>query len=60
MYEDHKAGSLLKTIHKVNAKKLQESDILVGHRFHTAGYFFDNLYTQHGTIPVDLKCRCVV
>ena len=31
------AGSLLKTIRKVNAKKLQESDILVGHRFHTAG-----------------------
>eukprot|EP00731_Ephydatia_muelleri_P038164 Em0669g3a len=34
-----------KTIRKVNAKKLQESDILVGHRFHTAGaepYFFDN------------------
>ena len=66
MYEDHKAGSLLKTIHKVNAKKLQESDILVGHRFHTAGakpYFFDNSYThtkQHGTIPVDLNGRCVV
>ncbi|KAL5503621.1 hypothetical protein EMCRGX_G010597 [Ephydatia muelleri] len=39
------AGSLLKTIRKVYAKKLQESDILVGHRFHTAGaepYFFDN------------------
>ncbi|KAL5502083.1 hypothetical protein EMCRGX_G008801 [Ephydatia muelleri] len=39
------AGSLLKTIRKVNAKKLQESDILVGHRFHTAGaepYFLDN------------------
>ena len=39
------AGSLLQTIRKVNAKKLQESDILVGHRFHTAGaepYFFDN------------------
>ena len=39
------AGSLLKAIRKVNAKKLQESDILVGHRFHTAGaepYFFDN------------------
>ena len=50
------AGSLLKTIRKVNAKKLQESDILVGHRFHTAGaepYFFDNSYThtkQHGAI----------
>eukprot|EP00731_Ephydatia_muelleri_P006128 Em0003g376a len=60
------AGLLLKTIRKVNAKKLQESDILVGHRFHTAGaehYFFDNLYThtkQHGAIPVDLNGRCVV
>ena len=60
------AGSLLKTIPKVNAKKLQESDILVGHRFHTAGaepYFFDNSYThrkQHGAIPVDLNGRCVV
>ena len=60
------AGSLLKTIRKVNAKKLQESDILVGHRFHTAGaepYFFDNSYThtkQHEAIPVDLNGRCVV
>ena len=39
------AGSLLKAIRMVNAKKLQESDILVGHRFHTAGaepYFLDN------------------
>ncbi|KAL5500213.1 hypothetical protein EMCRGX_G011733 [Ephydatia muelleri] len=60
------AGSLLKTIRKVNAKKLQESDILVGHRFHAAGaepYFFDNSYThkkQHGAIPVDLTGRCVV
>ncbi|KAL5515857.1 hypothetical protein EMCRGX_G001092 [Ephydatia muelleri] len=60
------AGSLLNTIRKVNAKKLQESDILVGHRFHTAGaepYFFDNSYThtkQHGAIPVDLNGRCVM
>ena len=60
------AGSLLNTIRKVNAKKLQESDILVGHRFHTAGaepYFFGNLYThtkQHGAIPVDLNGRCVM
>ncbi|KAL5506285.1 hypothetical protein EMCRGX_G007898 [Ephydatia muelleri] len=60
------AGSLLKTLRKVNAKKLQESDILVRHRFHTAGaepYFFDNSYThtkQHGAIPVDLNGRCVV
>ncbi|KAL5484106.1 hypothetical protein EMCRGX_G020554 [Ephydatia muelleri] len=60
------ARSLLKAIRKVNAKKLQESDILVGHRFHTAGaepYFFDNSYThtkQHGAISVDLNGRCVV
>ena len=60
------AGSLLKAIRKVNAKKLQESDILVGHRFHTAGaepYFFDNSYThtkQHGAISVHLNGRCVV
>ena len=45
---------------------MQESDILVGHRFHTAGaepYFFDNSYThtkQHGAIPVDLNGRCVM
>eukprot|EP00731_Ephydatia_muelleri_P002460 Em0001g2460a len=45
------AGSLLKAIRKVNAKKLQESDILVGHRFHTAGaepYFFDNSKSVEG------------
>ena len=54
MYEDHRhAGSLLKTIRKVNAKKLQESDILVGHRFHTAGaesYFFDNSKRSRRTV----------
>ena len=32
-----KAGSLLKTIWEVNALKLEENDILVGHGHHTAG-----------------------
>ena len=61
-----KAGSLLKTIREVNALKLEENDILVGHGYHTAGsepYFFINSYTytkQLGAIPVDLNGRCVV
>ena len=32
-----KAGSLLKTIREINTMKLGENDILVGHRYHTAG-----------------------
>ena len=32
-----KAGSLLKTIREVNALKVEENDILVGHGYHTAG-----------------------
>ena len=32
-----KAGSLLNTIQEVNALKLEENDILVGHGYHTAG-----------------------
>eukprot|EP00731_Ephydatia_muelleri_P008882 Em0004g1220a len=32
-----KAGSLLKSIREVNALKLEENDILVGHGYHTAG-----------------------
>ena len=32
-----KAGSLLNTIQKVNALKLEENDILVRHGYHTAG-----------------------
>ena len=58
-----KAGSLLKTIREVNALKLEENDILVGHGYHTAGsepYFFINSYTytkRLEAIPVD---RCVV
>ena len=32
-----KAGSLLKTIWEVNALKLEENDILVGHGYHIAG-----------------------
>ena len=61
-----KAGSLLKTIREVNALKLEENDILVGHGYHTAGsepYFFINSYTytkRLGAIPVDLNGRCVV
>ena len=61
-----KAGSLLKTIREVNALKLEESYILVGHGYHTAGsepYFFINSYTytkRLGAIPVDLNGRCVV
>eukprot|EP00731_Ephydatia_muelleri_P036062 Em0197g7a len=63
-----KAGSLLKTIRVVNALKLEENDILVGHGYHTAGsepYFFItcNSYTytkRLGAIPVDLNGRCVV
>ena len=53
-----KAGSLLKTIREVNALKLEENDILVGHGYHTAGsepYFFINSYTY-----IDLNGRCVV
>ena len=49
LLSDVEERTLLKTIRKVNAKKLQESDILVGHRFHTAGaepYFSDNSYTH--------------
>ena len=61
-----KAGSLLKTIREVNALKLEENDILVGHGYHTAGsepYFFINSYTytkRLGAIPVDLNDRYVV
>ena len=54
-------GSLLKAIREVNAIKLGESDLLVGHRYYTAGsepYFFDNSYAYTkplGAIPVDLN-----
>ena len=61
-----KAGSLLKTIREINRMKIGESDILVGHRYHTAGsepYFLNTSYTytkRLGAIPVDLNGRCVV
>ena len=61
-----KAGSLLKTIREVNALRLEENDILVGHGYRTAGsepYFFINSYTytkRLEAIPVDLNGRCVV
>ena len=66
MYEEPKAGSLLKTIQEVSALKLEENDILVGYGYHTAGsesYFCINSYTytkRLGAIPVDLNGRCVV
>ena len=46
--------------------KIGESDVLVGHRYHTAGsepYFLNTSYTytkRLGAIPVDLNGRCVV
>ena len=61
-----KAGSLLKTIREINRMKIGENDILVGHRYHTAGsepYFLNTSYTytkRLGAIPVDLNGRCVV
>ena len=61
-----KAGSLLKTICEINAMKLGKNDILVGHRYHTAGsepYFLNTSYTytkRLGAIPIDLNGRCVV
>ena len=61
-----KARSLLKTIREVNAIKLEENDILLGHMYHTAGsepYVFDNSYNytkQLGAIPVYLNGKCVV
>ena len=57
---------MLKTIREVNALKLEENDILVGHGYHTAGsepYFCINSYTctkRLEAIPVDLNGRCVV
>ena len=57
---------MLKTIREINAMKLGENDILVGHRYHTAGsepYFLNTLYTytkRLGAIQVDLNGRCVV
>ena len=42
-----KAGSLQKTIREINAMKLGENDILVRHRYHTAGselYFLNTSY----------------
>ena len=43
-----KAGSLLKTIREINAMKLGENDILLGHRYHTTSsepYFLNTSYT---------------
>ena len=53
-------------IPSINRMKIGENDILVGHRYHTAGsepYFLNTSYTytkRLGAIPVDLNGRCVV
>ena len=58
-----KSRVIAKTIREINAMKLGENDILVGHRYHTAGsepYFLNTSYTytkRLGAIPVDLNCR---
>ena len=61
-----KAGEFLKDVHAINAIKLEDSHLLEGVRYHTAGsepFFYDASYNhirQHGAIPVDLSGRCVV
>ena len=58
-----KAGSLLKTICEINAVKLGQNDILVGHTAGSEPYFLNTSYTsttQYGAIPVDLNGRYVV
>ena len=57
---------MVKTIHEINAMKLGENDILIGHRYHIAGSepcFLNTSYTytkRLGANPVDLNGRCVV
>ena len=61
-----KAGEFLKDVRAINAIKLEDSHLLEGVRYHTAGsepFFYDASYNhtrQHGAIPVDLNGRCVV
>ena len=51
---------------EINAIKLEDSHLLEGVRYHTAGsepFFYDASYNhtrQLGAIPVDLNGRCVV
>ena len=62
----NKAGEFLKDIRAINAIKLEDSHLLEGVRYHTAGsepFFCDASYNhtrQHGPIPVDLNGRYVV
>ena len=57
---------LIKGVRAINAIKLEDSHLLEGVRFHTAGsepFFYDASYNhirQHGAISVDLSGRCVV
>ena len=61
-----KAGEFLKDVRAINAIKLEDSHLLEGVRYHTAGsepFFYDASYNhtrQLGAIPVDLNGRCVV
>ena len=61
-----KAGEFLKDVCAINAIKLEDSHLLEGVRYHTAGsepFFYDASYNhtrQHGAIPVHLNGRCVV
>ena len=53
-------------VRAINAIKLEDSHLLEGVRYHTAGsepFFYDASYNhtrQLGAIPVDLNGRCVV
>ena len=61
-----KAGEFLKDVRAINAIKLEDSHLLEGVRYHTAGsepFFYDASYNhtrQLGAIPVDLNGRCVM
>ncbi|KAL5491477.1 hypothetical protein EMCRGX_G016772 [Ephydatia muelleri] len=58
-----KAGEFLKDVRAINAIKLEDSHLLEGVRYHTAGsepFFYDASYNhtrQLGAIPVDLNGR---
>ena len=60
-----KAGEFLKDVRSINAIKLEDSHLLEGVRYHTAGsepFFYDASYNhtrQLGAIPVDLNGRCI-
>ena len=58
-----KGGEFLYYVCAINAMKIEDSNILAGVRYHTAGsepFFYDASYNhtrQHGAIPVDLNNR---